>query len=357
MTGVRTRGYDRGMKTAFAGILAGLVWLSWGPWTQADMVHDSAGSFQNVQIVGIVDDELRFRMPDGRTIAKRAAEVAWITVSADADPAAGDLNLAENARRRGRLATAIGHYSSVRADAALEWMRAFAVMRLASANDELGELGPALEFYLELAGTHPLLARSVVPMNLPGKGSDEADEALGRIGAELRRAGSKDVKAALSRLQKEIRTGSRARRDSVAPAKAGDRGEVRSPASGPMELVRAAIAKGLIAKAEVLYETGLKESRVRDRPAWLVLEAELGFASKDYADGGLAAMRVVALHGDSAEVPAALYWAGRNYEGLGRPAKAVELYRECLKRDDVVESTRGAASGRLESLTKDEGGQ
>ena len=354
MTDVRDRRYDLGMKRAISGILAGVVWVSWGPAAGADIVHDGRGPFQNVRIIGIVDDELRFRMPDGRTIAKRASELEWITVSAGRGPTAPTLNRAENARRLGKLARAIGHYSSVRTDAELPWMRAFAVMRLASANDRLGEFVPALDFYLELAGTHPLLARSVVPTHLPAKGSAEAKAALGRIKAELRRSLSKDVKAALNRLQKVIQTGRRAKPDSDGKKKAHARGKTRSSAYTQMDLVRAAIADGMIARAEVLFESGWKESKARDRPAWLVMEAELRCAAQDYAAGGLAAMRVVALHGDSPEAAAGLFWAGRNFEGLGRPAKAKELYLECLQQADLGEPVRALATARLESLTQTE---
>ena len=66
-------------------------------------------------------------------------------------------------------------------------------------------------------------------------------------------------------------------------------------------------------------------------------------------------MRVVILYPEGEHVGEALYWAGRSYEGLHRPAKAVGLYKESLSVKGTDASIRKLVTERLDALDKQAG--
>lgn len=117
-----------------------------------------------------------------------------------------------------------------------------------------------------------------------------------------------------------------------------------------------ALRKHDYALAETLLATGLKSRSRSERDGWRLVEAELEMARKHYAKAGLAAMRVVILRPKSRRVGSALYWAGRAYEGLGRPAKAAALYRSCAEHKTTDAATRRKAQKRLSKLKKKQAG-
>jgi len=203
----------------------------------------------------------------------------------------------------------------------------------------------------------------VIPRNLPPRETDDGKAALAQIGSAIKRSQPADVAVALRRLQKQIETGAGNRRASSRPRPEGssdakgrsaNRSTRRTPATpkNPAQRIRDAILRGAFAEAEEHLSAGRQNAKPEDRPYWLILEAELRFAKKEFARSGLAAMRVVAIHPDSPHVPAGLYWAGRCYEALGLAEKASGLYRECLGHKSINTSVREAAQGRLAGLGK-----
>lgn len=115
---------------------------------------------------------------------------------------------------------------------------------------------------------------------------------------------------------------------------------------------REAIAAGDLKKAKELLGASARVTSSSEKQAWLLLEAEYQLTRKRYAKAGLAAMRVVIMYPDSELVGEAFYWAGRAYEGLARPAKAVELYGECVGRKQTDAGARKLARARLDELEK-----
>lgn len=111
-----------------------------------------------------------------------------------------------------------------------------------------------------------------------------------------------------------------------------------------------AIKAGELDRATRLLRQAVGVKKRSERQAWLLLEAELEHAKKHYARAGLAAMRLAILHPSSDRVGAALYWAGRSYEGLERPHKAIDLYEECLAQKRTKSSIRKRARTRLAAL-------
>ncbi len=86
------------------------------------------------------------------------------------------------------------------------------------------------------------------------------------------------------------------------------------------------------------------------RQSWQILEAELEFSLKKYAKAGLIVMRIVVLTPESEQIGPALFRAGRVYEKLDRPEKAIELYRECAAHKKVSESLKKKAERRIAAL-------
>jgi tetratricopeptide (TPR) repeat protein len=117
-------------------------------------------------------------------------------------------------------------------------------------------------------------------------------------------------------------------------------------------LARESIAGGDLKTARRLLQQASGITASAEKQAWLLVRAEVEYADKQFAKAGLAAMRVVILYPESEHIAEALYWAGRSYEGLKRPAKAIELYKECLTHQGHDASTHKLAKARLKALEK-----
>ncbi|MBI5763886.1 MAG: tetratricopeptide repeat protein [Planctomycetes bacterium] len=118
------------------------------------------------------------------------------------------------------------------------------------------------------------------------------------------------------------------------------------------EEARAAISSGDFTKAAALIERTRKVTATSEQAAWLLIESECEYGRRAWTKSALAAMRIIALHPKSDHAGAALYWAARAYEQIGRPAKAAELYRECVDHKRTPASLRDAAKARLLELFK-----
>ncbi|MFQ5502489.1 MAG: tol-pal system YbgF family protein [Phycisphaerae bacterium] len=123
-----------------------------------------------------------------------------------------------------------------------------------------------------------------------------------------------------------------------------------SKSAASRERARLAIRSGDYGLAGTLIRAGLKSRNRKTRDGWRIVESEMEFSRKRYARAGLAAMRVVILHPKSEHHGAALYWASRAYEGLGRPGKAAELYKRCIDHKSTRGSIRKKAENRLKAI-------
>lgn len=146
-------------------------------------------------------------------------------------------------------------------------------------------------------------------------------------------------------------TGKQRERNGNNKSKGNKTGRSKSESkSSARQRARKAIRSGDLELAKALLRSGLKTKSRAERDAWRVVEAELEYAGKNYAKAGLVAMRIVILRPKSQQVGAALYWAGRAYEGLQRPQKSIELYEACLKHESTKRSIRQKAEKRLAKL-------
>lgn len=115
---------------------------------------------------------------------------------------------------------------------------------------------------------------------------------------------------------------------------------------------REAIEKGDFQQAERLIRDAGTVKEAAEREAWLLVRVDLAYARKQHAKSGLWAMRLVILHPQSKHVAAGLYWAGRCYEHLKRPDKAVGLYREALGHQTCDAGVRKMVKARLAAMEK-----
>lgn len=129
------------------------------------------------------------------------------------------------------------------------------------------------------------------------------------------------------------------------PSSAKESAELRQQA-------RTALRSKNYDRAEAMLKAGLRMRQQAEREAWQLFECELALARDQAARAGLTAMRLVILTPDSANVGAARYWAAKAYEALGRPAKAMELYRACAAHSSTPKNLRDAATKRLDAISR-----
>ena len=115
---------------------------------------------------------------------------------------------------------------------------------------------------------------------------------------------------------------------------------------------REALKAGDLDRATRLLRRSAGVKKRSERQAWLLLAAELAHTKGEPARAALAAMRLVILHPKCDHVGAALFWAGRSYEDLRRPHKAIALYNQCLERKGAGSSIRKRARARLAIVRK-----
>lgn len=112
------------------------------------------------------------------------------------------------------------------------------------------------------------------------------------------------------------------------------------------------LAAGVLAAAKTALTAERAGAGSDEAVRWKLLESEWELADGHPAKAGLAAMEVVVLRPKSEWAGEGLYWAARAYESLNRPAKAADLYRECLEHKNLPSSIRKAAEERRMALTK-----
>lgn len=130
-----------------------------------------------------------------------------------------------------------------------------------------------------------------------------------------------------------------------------------SPDAQALARARRAIRERDHTLAESLIRAGVKGTAGDRRDAWRIVEADLRHAQNRYVDAALVSMRIIILRPRSREVAAALYWAGRAYEGLERPAKAAELYRECIAHKTCGDALEKRVRKRLKVLEEKKPGK
>jgi hypothetical protein len=91
--------------------------------------------------------------------------------------------------------------------------------------------------------------------------------------------------------------------------------------------------------------------RASQRAAWRILAADIEFARQRYAASALWGMKVVILQANSDRAgEEGLLRAARAYEAMGRAAKALSLYEECLAREKLQAEARRQAEQAVARL-------
>lgn len=390
------------MKRHFLAAVTLLI-VSSAAAARADSLHDGRGNFTGIEIIGFTEDRLAFRMTDGRILSRPAASVKTIRVNSSTDRMAEVLTEAEKLVQSNNPLEAIARYKQVDANARTDWLQDFAVFRQAQVQDKLGAFPPALAAYMTLTQRAPRLASSVIPRNFPPPGTPEAVEAIDAVKFAERTSPPEDVAAILVRLRHCIQNGTpfeqreptskpaarKARKtetedpepDSGKPAAdkppatrkpptpppvsrpPSDGGKSKPPSAtskpatgkidGLAKLVRKSIADGDLELAAKSIDRAKGHAKGVDRAVYLLLTGELMLAQKYYDRAGVECMRVVVEYPGSPAVGRALYCTGLAYEGLERPAKALELYEESARNSPNDPETREAAAARVKALQKD----
>ena len=379
-----------------------VVTLLAGSTARADSIHDGRGSFTGIEIIGFTEDRLAFRMADGRILSRPAASVKTIRVVSSHDRMAEVLTEAEKLVQANNPLEAIAHYKQVEANARTTWMQDFAVFRQAQVQDKIGAFPQALAAYMILTQRAPRIAAAVIPRNFPAPKTPEAAEAVDAVKFAERSSPPEDVAAILVRLRHCIQNGTpfEKREPTTKPASrkpkntdtddadnpatdkppaskppAGKKPAGRPttppgdgtkpkppvatsrPASGKIDglakLVRKAIADGDLDLATKTIDRAKGHAKGVDRGVYLLLTGELLLAQKYYDRAGVECMRVVVEYPGSPAMGRALYCTGLAYEGLERPAKALELYEESIRNSPQDAETREAAAARVKALQKD----
>lgn len=117
-----------------------------------------------------------------------------------------------------------------------------------------------------------------------------------------------------------------------------------------------AIRDGQFDLARSMIRAAIKSTKSTSvKHSWRIVESELEFAQKKYAASALIAMRIVILTPESEQTGVALFRAGRAYEKMGRPSKAIELFKEAAGHKSSSEQTRRKAERRIEVLEQTDG--
>ena len=373
---------------------------------RADSIHDGRGTFTGIEIIGFNEDRLAFRMADGRILSRPVATVKTIRVLSSHDRMAEVLTEAEKLVQANNPLEAIAHYKQVDANARTAWMQDFAVFRQAQVQDKIGAFPQALAAYMTLTQRAPHIAPAVIPRNFPAPKTPEAAEAVDAVKFAERSSPPEDVAAILVRLRHCIQNGTpfepkeptskpaprkprkgepgvseadesggeksaatkppagkkpSAGRSTTRPANEGSKPKptvaTSRPTTGKIDglakLARKAMADGDLDLATKTIDRAKGHAKGVDRAVYLLLTGELLLAQKYYDRAGVECMRVLVEYPGSPAVGRALYCTGLAYEGLERPAKALELYEESVRNSPNDPETRDAAAARVKALQKD----
>src|SRR5262249_53067937 len=114
--------------------------------------------------------------------------------------------------------------------------------------------------------------------------------------------------------------------------------------------VQSALDRDELDSARKLLETVKTDSGSRPDPAILLLEAQLAMKQGHARQAGGKAIEIVVEYPKSPQHPDALFVAATSQEKLGRPGKALELYRRCADANGTSPETKRRAQERIDAL-------
>jgi len=326
--------------------------------------------YQEVRVLGVVGGQLRFRLPNGRILAKPLEKVAAINLTG-----AEAFNRAEAHLAKGRLDQAEAAYVRAARDPLRPWLGGLIRHRRLALAEKCGRIDRAVKLWLEIADAARAspAALALRPRKLAPAGSEANRRAITLLKTKLSGVRSKPYQDAIRRLLVDLyeRQGQLAQAESLqsklaaaatrraAPAAQGTEVSVRLSADAHIRLAALALKAGNYEKIPPLIRPRLKRIPVTELPTALYLlgRAQLELAGKKSApaarkmllQAGLNLMRVAALFPSSQEAPHALLSAGRVNELLGNVAAARAAYSAVVTRYRDSPAARDARSN-LERL-------
>ncbi len=338
--------------TATAATLALLAGLAVG-----DEIELGYGTLTGT-LVGAKDFQVEFRISSGRKLTKDVAEVKRLQAGASQR----SFNEGEKLLADGKSAEAAEKYKRARFETSTDWMKRLIAYRRLLALNRAGDLGGAVELWLELTGEQGAskASRELLPSKPAPKGSAANRTAISLLekahaSADGRRG--EWIKSLLMKLYEAEGLDDKAARLAGASLGGdGDGGEGTSDAPAPVGADVIGSASVLIKRAESgeglddarrvdLARQAVKalESAARsslDKPQlptallwmgrgqWVMArhEDDDAVARKAMLSAGLSFMRVVAHFTASQETPEALWRAGRVNEALGNVPAAQKAY-------------------------------
>ncbi len=316
---------------------------------RADSVEDATGVVSGITIVALEDDLLVFLYNDGRAVQRPAASLVRVSVSPGNDRAADELTRAEALRLRDKRREAIALYRRTESLTGKDWVRDYALMRLVTLYDEVGDLYAAYQAFCRLAVSHPRMCERIQPRRIPRGDSEACRRVLADIRDQLARPQPEALIAALERMRSAI----------LRPRAAGGTTTAPGGDSSELERVRAVWAEGAEAARRSDYPgvSAAVERLERMRGPYAGLASDLLRAAEalqrgDARRAGVIAVRVHAARPDGEWAPQALFLAAESQVRLAREAAAADLFRQCAGHARVSDELRGEAEARLAALSK-----
>lgn len=307
------------------------------PAARADEIHIGGKVHRNVSVRNFDGEFVIFATQGGETLAKPIREID--AIYADSVRGLEDFNRAERLFSDREYAKAKDKYELALPRTRSFWNRIIRV-RIIMAYDAAGELDLATERFVKLVEVMPDKADVFMPVNIEDAGDQRRQRALSILQNALAEAKGQMVYWQLEGLRLAI----------LEKTEGGNAGEVASgivdKLQGSPNLRSRHRLQMIAVRVEVKHEqyptalahvnTLIAEADKQFLPELLFLKGKCLFgiaeSRDDYIKSGLAFMRVIIHFPKSRHCARSMYWAALVHEKIGRPAKAVQLYAECVNQ-------------------------
>ena len=161
----------------------------------ADVVSVGGANYSDVRVVNIHGGKVSFRLPDGRTKAKPIGQITRIELS---EPA--EYGSAVRLMAAGSYRNAIAAFKRAARQTNVGWLQSWIDLQLLRCHDRLGQFGEATRLFVRVARAFPGQASSLLPAEVPSRGSTMNAEALAILGSARKSLSDPAARAALDEL-------------------------------------------------------------------------------------------------------------------------------------------------------------
>lgn len=302
----------------------------------ADTLYTNVGALQNVRVLSIEGNTMRYITPTGAEASRDLPSVTRIQV--ENEPI---FNQAEEAYAAGQWDAATSDYEKTLRSTNKPWLKEWTSFRLLETADKSGDFSAATTAWIALLISNPAAAAGRQP-TLPPATSTYLDTAADEIEKTLQGKLDNQQRGELLKFVLDIY---QKKNDTVKAIDAADRLSKITGGSGnednPSLLITLKFNQARIAmnqndyakvKQEIESIAGVLEQPQQQAEAlYLLAEADRNLAGDDPAklqDAALAYMRVVAHFPDDTQAGNALVQAGLILEKLGQTDQARKLYEQ-----------------------------